>query len=161
VTAALDDGQRHALRAYGAAVATLTDVEKIIAGLPGITEGARFGNRTWFVGTTGKPKPKPIAWERPFSKADVKRFGDDPVPTGDILAVTVADLDDKQAVLQASTPGVFTIPHFDGYAAVLLQLPQVPKPALRALLVDAFLAAAPRALAEDYLAARRGRGPRR
>ena len=56
---------------------------------------------------------------RPFSKADVKRFGDEPVPDGPIFAVATVDLDDKQAVLEEGARGVFTIPHFDGYAAVL------------------------------------------
>ena len=136
-------------------MATFTDVERIVAGLPEVTVGERHGRRTWFVDATKKPKA--FAWERPFSKADLKRFGDDPVPEGSILAVAVADLDDKEAVLQAGTPGVFTIPHFDGYAAVLVQLRRVPKPALRALVVDAWLAVAPPALADGFLARRRGR----
>jgi hypothetical protein len=137
-------------------MATFVDVERVIAGLPDVAEGARHGNRTWFVGTDTK-KPKGFAWARPFSKADVKRFGDAPVPDGDILALAVADLDDKEAALQAGTPGVFTILHFDGYAAVLVQLPRVPKPALRALVVDAWLSVAPPALGDEFLASPRGR----
>jgi hypothetical protein len=136
-------------------MATFTDVERIVDGLPEVTVGERHGRRTWFVG--GGKQPKAFAWVRPFSKADVKRFGDAPVPEGDILAVSVADLDDKEAVLQADTPGVFTIPHFDGYAAVLVQLRAVPKPALRALVVDAWLAVAPPAVADAFLATPRGR----
>jgi hypothetical protein len=136
-------------------VATFRDVEQIVAHLPGVTEGLRHGNRTWFVGDAKKPKG--FAWERPFSKADVKRFGAETPPDGPILAVTVADLDDKEAVLQAGTAGVFTIPHFDGYAAVLIQLRRVPKPALRALVVDAWLAVAPADLADEYLRSPRGR----
>ncbi len=136
-------------------MATFTDVERIIAGLPEVTEGARHGNRTWFVGDAKKPKG--FAWERPFSKADIKRFGDEPVPDGDILAVAVADLDDKETVLQSGVPGIFTITHFDGYAAVLIQLRRVPKPELRNAIVDAWLAVATRALAEEHLASPRGR----
>ena len=131
-------------------MATFTDVERIVEGLPEVTIGERHGRRTWFVGPGAKPKA--FAWERPFSKADIKRFGDDTPPGGAILAVGVADLDDKEAVLQAGTAGVFTIPHFDGYAAVLIQLRRVPKPALRALVVDAWLAVAPTDLADEYLA---------
>jgi|SRR3954464_6415396 hypothetical protein len=136
-------------------MATFRDVEQIVDGLPEVTVGERHGRRTWFVGT-GK-KPKSFAWERPFSKADIKRFGHEPVPDGAVLAVSVADLDDKEAVLQAGTPGVFTIEHFDGYAAVLIQLRRVTKTALRGLVVDAWLASAPDALAETFLASPRGR----
>ena len=136
-------------------MATFRDVEQIVARLPEVTEGARHGRRTWFVGK------KALVWERPFSQADIKRNGSAPVPEGDILAVAVADLDDKEAVLQSGTAGVFTIPHFDGYAAVLIQLRRVPKPALREAIVDAWLAVAPKALAEEYLASTSGRRHRR
>jgi hypothetical protein len=119
-------------------------VEELVASLPEVTEGARFGNRTWFVGG------KAFAWDRPFSKADVKRFGGEPVPAGPILAVSVADLHEKEAVLAAGTRGVFTIPHFDGFAAVLIQLNRATKTAVRDALVDGWLAVAPRKLADEH-----------
>ena len=119
--------------------------------LPGVTEGARFGNRTWFVAGKG------FAWERPFSKADIRRFGDAAPPEGPILAVRVEDLGEKEAVLAAGTKGFFTIPHFDGYAAVLIQLKAAPKRAVREAVVDAWLACAPPALAEEYLRTKRRR----
>ena len=124
--------------------ASFRDVEAIVAELPDVTVGARFANRTWFVGK------KAMAWERPFSKADIKRFGDAPIPNGEILAVTVADLDEKEAVLAAGSRGVFTIEHFNGYAAVLIQLKVVGTRVLRDLLVDGWLAAAPPALAAEH-----------
>jgi hypothetical protein len=125
--------------------ATLADVERIIAGLPEISETTRWGNRTWQVAGNG------FAWERPLSKADIKRLGSDPVPAGVLLAVRVADLGEKEAVLTAGTAGVFTIAHFNNYPAVLIQLSVVGKKALRELIVDGWLACAPRALAEQYL----------
>lgn len=117
-------------------------------GLPDVVEGERHGHRTWAV------SGKVFAWERAFSKADVKRFADTTPPDGPILAVRVADLGDKEAVLAAGTKGVFTIPHFNGYAAVLVQLKSVPKRALRELIVDGWLACAPTAVADGYMAAR-------
>jgi hypothetical protein len=130
---------------------TLDDAARIAMDLPEVTEGARYGNRTWFVANKG------FAWERPFSKADIRRFGDTPPPEGPILAVRVEDLHDKEAVLAANPRGFFTIPHFDGYAAVLIQLKAVTKRALRDAIVDGWLASAPTKLAEAYLAQTSGR----
>ena len=132
-------------------MATLEDVAQIAMALPEVTEGFRWNNRTYSVGKKG------FAWERPFSKADIKRFGDAPVPDGPILAVKVEDLDEKQAVLEAQPKGFFDIEHFKGYAAVLIQLNKVTKTALREAILDAWLACAPPRLAEDYLKGKKRR----
>ena len=72
-------------------------------------------------------------------------------PDGTILAVRVEDLGEKEAVLAAQPKSFFTIPHFDGYSAVLIQLKTVTKRALQAAIIDGWLACAPSKLAETYV----------
>ncbi len=107
------------------------DVHAFATTLPGVTVGEKWGNRTWMVGGKG------FAWQRPLTKADVKRFGDETPPAGELLAVRVESLDAKDALLAMAPPGFFTIPHFNGHAAILIALRKARAKDVRAAIIDA------------------------
>jgi hypothetical protein len=130
---------------------TLDEAARIALELPEVVEGDQYRGRAWSV------RGKTFAWERGFSKADLKRFGEQTPPSEPILAVRVEDLGEKEAVLGAGQAGFFTIPHFDGYPAVLIELGVATKRSVRAAVVDAWLVCAPAELADAYLGARRRR----
>ena len=112
--------------------------------LPEVAEGEHHGHTTWSV------RGKGIAWLRPFSKADIKRFGDQAPPADPILAINTADLHEKEGVLAAGIDGVFTIQHFNNYPAVLVEVGVIDARDLRDLLVSAWLAVAPAELADGF-----------
>jgi hypothetical protein len=125
-------------------VATYDDVARLALALPETSEGTSYRHRAWSVGR------KAFAWERPFTRADLARYGDDPVPGGPIVGLRVEDLGEKEAILAEDRPGFFTIQHFDGFAGLLIQLDVVGEDELREALVDAWLATAPPAVARRH-----------
>lgn len=68
------------------------------------------------------------------------------VPCLDVLAVRVADLTEKEALLAADDRVFFTEPHYNGYPAVLVRLPEVEAEELRGLLTEAWRVRAPKRL---------------
>ncbi|HEX6351250.1 MAG TPA: MmcQ/YjbR family DNA-binding protein [Candidatus Dormibacteraeota bacterium] len=111
---------------------TIDDAAKIALALPDVTEGTRWGNRTWLVAGKG------FAWERPLSKADVRRLGKEPVPEGPLLAVRVANLEEKEVLMMDPPEGFFDIEHFSGYPAVLVRLAAVKPRLLKAAITEAW-----------------------
>jgi hypothetical protein len=71
-------------------------------------------------------------------------------PYGDVLMVGVADLGEKEALLAAEGDAYFTIPHYDGYAAVLVRLDRADRTELEELLLDAWQRSAPKRAIRAY-----------
>ena len=128
-------------------MATWDDVRRLALSLPETSERPTHGNPAWRV------RDKLFVWERPLRPADLRALGDD-APSGPILGARVEHLVAKEAVLADDPDVYFTTPHFDGYAAVLVQLDRIAVNELEELIVDAWLAQAPKRLAKEYVAAR-------
>jgi hypothetical protein len=123
-------------------MATWEEVDGIAVALPEV-EGAADGWQ-W------KVKGKSFAWERPLRKADRAELGDS-APRGDILAAWVPDRGAKEALLADGSGHYFTTSHFNGYSIILAELEKIDVPELRELLVEAWLARAPKRLAKQFL----------
>ncbi len=126
-------------------MATWEQVRRYASALPGVTEETSRHNAAWIVGK------KFFLWERPLRKSDLAALGDH-APEGPILGVRTADLEMKEALLRSDPDIFFTTPHFDGYPALLIPLARVSAKTLKDVIVEAWLARAPDALARDYLA---------
>lgn len=126
-------------------MATWRDVRRHALALPESCEGiSSEGLRTW------KVRKKLFAWERPLRRSDLVALGDG-APKGAILGLRTADLEMKDVLLGSDPSVYFTTPHFDGYAAVLVRLPAIAPEALREALIEAWLASAPKRVAQAFL----------
>ncbi len=72
-------------------------------------------------------------------------------PYGEVLMVGVADLGEKDALLAADDRVYFTVPHYDGYPAVLVRLALADVEELHELLVEAWMRSAPKRALKAYV----------
>jgi hypothetical protein len=73
----------------------------------------------------------------------------------DVLVFRVADVDVKELLLSDDRGVFFTTPHFDGYAAVLVRIPdlaRLDREELRETVVEAWLTRAQKRVAKAWLA---------
>jgi hypothetical protein len=125
-------------------VATWEDVRELALALPETSERVSRDLRQWRV------RDKFFVWERPLRRSDLEALGEE-APDGPILGARVEHLGAKEALLANDEGVFFTTPHFDGYAAILARLDRIALEALEELVVEAWLARAPRRLARAYL----------
>jgi hypothetical protein len=132
---------------YRHAIASWDDVRRFALALPQTREDRRREQCFWRV------RDKLFVWERPLRKSDLHALGDS-APAGPILGARVEHLVAKDALLADDPDVYFTTPHFDGYAAILVQLDRIDPVELEEVVVEAWLAVAPPKLVREYLAAR-------
>ena len=76
-------------------------------------------------------------------------------PFDDLLVISVPSESEKRALVEDERLPFFTIDHFNGYNAVLVQqsrLGELSRAELAEILTEAWLAKAPKTLAKAYLA---------
>jgi hypothetical protein len=132
-------------------VAGWDDVREIALALPETEELPLHGWRSWRV------RGKLFVWERPLGKSDLRALGDR-APAGPILGARVEHLLAKQAMLADAPETFFTTPHFDGNPTVLVRLDRIGPDELEEVIVEAWLARAPKRVADAYVRARAGEG---
>ncbi len=124
--------------------ATWEDVRRMALELPETTERLSRDLRQWRV------RDKLFVWERPLRRADFEALGSD-TPDGPILGARVEHLGAKEAIIADDPAVFFTTPHFDGYPAILVCLDRIALDDLHEVIVEAWLARAPKRLAKAYV----------
>ena len=125
-------------------MATFGDVRALALALPEASERGDPGRLQWRV------HDKLFVWERPLRPREVQELGA-AAPGGPILGARVEHLGAKEALLSSDPDVFFTTSHFDGVAAVLARLERIGAEDLRELVTEAWLARAPKRLAQAFL----------
>jgi hypothetical protein len=122
-------------------MATLRDVDAIALSLPEVTKE---------IGEDGRPSysvaGKVLCWHREARKD---------APFDDVFVFRTTDLESKELLLADPRGIYFTTPHWNGYPAVLIHLPDLRKlkrAEVRDTVIDAWLSRAPKRLAKAWLA---------
>jgi hypothetical protein len=130
------------------------DVDEICGGLPETWFGTSWGDvPTWLVplrvkGDKGRGF---VLHRKPHKTAIDPETGE---PYDDLLVIRTRNADDKQALVDGNGP-FFTIDHFSGYNAVLVQqsrLGEITRDELAEVITDGWLATAPKKLVAEFLA---------
>ncbi len=116
-------------------MATQADVRRIALSLPGTVE--KPGHFAFEVPNKGKLKGYAWVWMERVTPKKPR------VPNPKVLAIRVANQDDKEFLLSLDAGKFFTEPHYNGFAAVLVRLPAITVKELRSLLAEAWRCQAP------------------
>lgn len=126
-------------------MATYQELELLVLGWPETTSTPSYGgfpalrvNEKLFARLRGEMQDDPDALTgRPF---------------GEVLMVGVADLGEKEGLLADDPRSFLTVPHYDGYPAILVRLAEVELGVARELLLDSWWRHAPQRARKAYVA---------
>ena len=132
-------------------MATLDDVRTIALALPGVVESVD-GHRG---GASWRTPAGAFVWQRGPSGRDLEQLAalGREWPPGDVVGVRTDGAQVKEALLETYPDAFFTIPHFDGYPAVLVRLDAIDPVQLREVITDAWLLKVTKRVAKEWLAA--------
>ncbi len=132
-------------------MATLDDVRAIAMGFPGAVErvDGHRGGASWRMPSGA------FVWQRGPSGRDLEQLAElgREWPAGDVIGVRTDGLQVKDALVETYPDAFFTIPHFDGYPAVLVRLDAIDVDQLREVITDAWLLKVTKRAAKEWLAA--------
>ena len=119
-------------------MATQADVRRIALSLPETEETPN--HFAFSVRNKGKLKGFVWVWMERVTPKKPR------VPQPSVIAVRVANLDDKDFLLGLDPAKFFTEPHYNGFPAVLVRLPAVTARELRSIIKEAWRCQAPKDL---------------
>lgn len=130
------------------------DVGAICCGLPEVELGTSGGDRPTYKVPRGPKGRGFVLYRAPQKSAINPETGE---PYQDLLVIMVPDDAAKSALVNDPLLPFFTVPHFDGYNAVLVQesrLGEISREELAEILVEAWATRAPKKLVTDFFAGR-------
>jgi hypothetical protein len=134
----------------GTRPATPEDVDAICAALPETELGISWGDRpTWKVPTGPKGKGF-LLYRAPGRTAIDPATGE---PFTDLIVIVTPTEVEKMALVEDPTTPFFTIDHFKGFSAVLVQqsrLGEITRDELAEVIADAWAAKAPKKLVQEH-----------
>lgn len=132
-------------------MATLEDVRDVLAELPGVTEQENgWGMLSW------RTKAGQIAWVRGPRQTDLDQLVElgRTWPAGPTIAVRVASLDERAALIEEEPSVFFTIPHFRSWPSVLVALQEIAPDRLAEILTDGWILRVPKRVSHAWLTER-------
>ena len=132
--------------------ATPDDVDTICMSLPEVELGTSWGDRPTYKVPTGEKGKGFLLYRMPHQTAVDPETGE---MYDDLLVLVTPDESAKRALVEDASTPFFTIPHFNGFNAVLVQqsrLGELTYAELAEVITEAWACKAPRRLVKAYFA---------